>query len=67
MTLAQHWELEHQQCYNEGWNDAATSWEFGFSTLPKPQTSYTGDRRESYLEGFQASQESPLLNEKLNP
>lgn len=66
MKLAEYRELDHQQYYNEGWNAAATAWEYD-APLNNPQTEYTGDRRESFLEGYRACQDYILLNDKAKP
>lgn len=67
MKLNEYDEWMHQRIYNEGWNSAASSWDLVLRKSTGPQTSYTGAKRESFLEGYQACQDHLLLDEKIKP
>ena len=67
MNLNEYDKWMHQRIYNEGWNSAASSWDLTLRKSSDPNTSYSGAKRESFLEGFRACQDYLLLDEKLIP
>lgn len=54
-------ELEHNQYHSEGWNKCVDEWDVDSPVLAVPSTKYTGNRRESFIEGFLAAQEYLIL------
>ena len=67
MTLNQHNIITHHQFYNEGWDSAASRWDLNNPKLLEPETSYTGEKREAFIDGFRDAQDSFLLDSKTKP
>ncbi len=61
MKISRSKELDHEDAYNEGWNRAACEFEVNEKKFHFPRTKYTGAKRESFIEGFNASIDNLLL------
>ena len=54
-------EMERMFAYNAGWNQAARLWDDNARLLDEPTTPLNGSLRESFEDGFRASQDSMIL------
>jgi hypothetical protein len=67
MNLAEYENLEHKDYFSRGWNAAVASWNAATPRLTECQTTLTGSKRESFLEGWRAAQDDLILNPIIKP
>lgn len=61
MNKTQSEQIDHDDAYNDGWNRAANEWGLNDKKFHFPRTKYKGAKRESFIEGFNASIDNLLL------
>ena len=55
-------QIDHDRAYNEAWNDLASIWDAeGLIATAPPPKKYTGQKQESYTEGWLACQDYLIL------